>query len=40
MYVGGLEAGGLEAMQVDWKHVLVASLFVAGLHAFGNMPLW
>ena len=28
------------AMQVDWKRILVASLSVAGLHAFGVAPLW
>ena len=28
------------AMQVDWKRILVASLSVVGLHAFGVAPLW
>ena len=27
-------------MQVDWKRILVASLSVAGWHAFGVAPLW
>ena len=28
------------AIQGDWKRILVASLSVAGLHAFGEASLW
>ena len=28
------------AMRLDWKRILVASLSVAGLHAFGVAPFW